>query len=251
MALSNWDTMAFDENGKPCSGIVTNADGSMVEIYRNYLYVHSPKMWRLSGGYRKSVIAEMMDGDIELSGFHIIAKRSDTQNAVFVFCKHSYTAENGYKYFGGIGCSGYVNKIEQVLTRIGRKDEISDDWCYGSEESGVSDYGRNFIHHIMNLETHEKIVYWDEGKKGEYDYSKDWIGVTEKLKKEFFAWMSGLGLEYSDVRFQRWLARCRKSKGLRFNQGDAYFAKRLKKPIPATRIGKQKSPVMMKMIGKK
>ena len=45
MALSNWASMAFDNDGRKCVGQSKNEIGTTVEIYKNYLIIRNEKMW--------------------------------------------------------------------------------------------------------------------------------------------------------------------------------------------------------------
>ena len=46
MALSNWATLAWDENGEPCDGRL-EAEGISIAIYKNWIYVRDEKAWKL------------------------------------------------------------------------------------------------------------------------------------------------------------------------------------------------------------
>lgn len=117
MALSNWDTCAFDTEGKPCNGTIQRKydDGksASVEIYKNWVYVRDEAMWAEHGSYVKPTIAEVNDGRCTISKFRIYAKRGP-QNAILVFVetgwKHSKDPKNEYSCMCGIGCYGFGNK---------------------------------------------------------------------------------------------------------------------------------------------
>lgn len=108
MALSNWDCLAFDAEGKPGSGEVRNTNAA-VEIYKNWVYVEFP-----SFGYEKegtSNVHSIQEGDIQIGGFRILAKRYESQQAVFVLVEQGYT---GVPVMAGIGCYGYSEQGEFV-----------------------------------------------------------------------------------------------------------------------------------------
>lgn len=105
MALSNWDTLAFGPDSKPGPGVATNDLGNTIEIYKNWLHILAPKMWREGQTFIEPVIANMNHGDITLAGFQVWASRG-RQNAVFVIVAPSnYPSDN--VLMGGIGCYGY------------------------------------------------------------------------------------------------------------------------------------------------
>jgi len=111
MALSNWDTCAFDTDGNPCTGSMKGwRNGTWVEIYKNWMYVHDKKMWTNDRPYIKDTICEFTEGEIRLSDFEIYGKRGP-QNAIFVYVEsHKFnhkTKEYMIRRMAGIGCSGY------------------------------------------------------------------------------------------------------------------------------------------------
>jgi hypothetical protein len=206
-------------------------------------------MWKEGGPFCEPYIAQMTEGHMDICRFDITAKRGP-QNGVFVFA-HTFeeTKKKGnfkHTYFGGIGCSGYIDKVEAVLTKLGREKDINDDdWCSGSECLG----GKNTIYLIENCKTGERIVYWDESKNGEYNYSNDWVGVKKETVKEFFCWLDSLAEDF-DSDMKKWIARCKKSKKLRYNQGNAFFTAHAGMKLEATEVGKSKTPTALKLIGK-
>jgi len=245
MALSNWDTIAFNNDGESCNSIFKNSKGSVLEIYKNWIYIHNEKMWVKDGSYRKPVIAQINDGDIQIAGFDITAIRG-SQYGIFVFAsalENVAKDEFKYRYFGGIGCSGYRDTVKEVLSSLGRSPDISDKWVSGSGCDGVRDE-----RYILNLETEEKIVYWDCEKQGPYDYDKDWVGVLPKTIEEYLSWLETMK-DDSGKDFEEWLEKIKKNPSkLRFNQGDAFFSENLKIPLPATKPGESDGPIIHEMI---
>ena len=73
MALSNWATLAFDEAGQPCRGVLTGFDGAMIEIYKNGLDVRDHKMWTSGRFFEKPMVAQITDGHVILSEIQIEA----------------------------------------------------------------------------------------------------------------------------------------------------------------------------------
>ena len=248
MALSNWDTMAFNSLGKSSMGWFENDKKDAVEIYKNWICIHSPSMWHKGGSYTKPVIAELQEGRLSMCHFDIIAKRGP-QRGIFVLVRWHHYIKRGkkdvyqQKFFGGIGCSGYIDMVEEVLKRLGREKDYDDNW---SDASSINDDGA--VHYLHNLKTGEEIVYWDTKKDGEYDYDKDWVGVKPETTEEFFKWLEELTEEDMDEELKKWIGKCRKSKKLRYNQGNAFFAANIKTGLEATAPGKAKAPVINKMI---
>jgi len=245
MALSNWDTLAFNHQGKSTFGRFEGKKKNAIEIYKNWAYIHSPSMWVDGGSYCKPVIAQISEGSLILCDFEITAKRGP-QNGIFIFARvfDSKPKKGKYTYFAGIGCSGYVDKIEEILAKLGRPQDYDENWCSGSS-SGPNE---PTIHYIENLETREHIVYWDENKKGKYDYGNDWVGVKKETLEEFFKWLDSLVESEYDTDMKKWIARCKKSKKFRYNQGNAFFTAHAGLGLEATEVGKARTPVIMKII---
>lgn len=240
LALSSYDLLAFDHLGRPCNGVFKNSKGNVAAIRKTYLYLSSEKMWAKSCGFMKPVIAHINEGDVEIAGFEIKAIRGP-QSSIFVLL--SEWTKKGRRHCGGLGCSGYRDIVSEVLKKLKRAKDINDDWCAGSS-SGTNESIKQCI---MNFRTREEIVYWDESKDGPYDYDLDWIGVLPSTLKKFFTWLDSFVDEKGDD-YKVWLDKCKAAKGLRFNQGDAYFAAALKKDIPVTEVGKKAPPVMHTII---
>lgn len=141
MALSNWDTCAFNEKGEPTNGAVTKQlkDGttSGVEIYKNWLYVKDTGMWKDGRSFSEPVIAEINEGRAIISGFRIYAKRGP-QRSVLAFVeagwKHSTDPELKYKCMAGIGCYGFDGEkwvgVQKATfdALVGWLDELVDDY---------------------------------------------------------------------------------------------------------------------------
>jgi hypothetical protein len=75
-----------------------------------------------------------------------------------------------------------------------------------------------------------------------------WAGVKPSTTRAFLKWLTAQ-VDYSDEG-KAWLKRIAKSKGLRFNQGDRYFARALGKSIPATKPGTAAKPLLLQLIKK-
>ena len=78
-------------------------------------------------------------------------------------------------------------------------------------------------------------------------YSHDFDGVRPATLTDFIQWLRGL---HALEDFQRWVDRIEAAKHLRVNQGDAYIALRLNRPIPATPLGEAEQPILLQMISR-
>lgn len=76
-------------------------------------------------------------------------------------------------------------------------------------------------------------------------YSHDFDGVRPATLTAFIEWLRGLS---ADEDYQRWVDRIEEAKHLRVNQGDAYIARHLGRPVPATPLGEAEKPLLLRMI---
>ncbi len=136
MALSNWDTLALDESGRPTNGVFTSPLGIVVEIYKNWLYVRDSKGWESGGGYVEPTIMEIQHGSLSYKDVQISAIRGPkngvycvVQSAVYPtpiagVCPTCQAKKGGWH---GVKCPSFVRVKHLVMVGIG---------CYGYSESG-------------------------------------------------------------------------------------------------------------------
>lgn len=105
MALSNWATLSWNENGEPCEGKI-EAEGITIEIYKNWLYVRDEKAWREGAAFIKPTIMEIAEGQIEYHRFKIIASRGKN-NELFVVTEYYSKDHTEKKQLIGIGAYGF------------------------------------------------------------------------------------------------------------------------------------------------
>ena len=148
MALSNWDTCAFDANGKPSGGVITvkrsNDQTAQVEIYKNWLYVRATDMWTKGYSYVEPTIAEIQYGDVQIAGFRIYATRGP-QNSVLTFVEAGWkhlakSGEGHYDCMCGIGCYAFkgdecvgvqqdtFDKLGAFLIKLKTESIVDDDY---------------------------------------------------------------------------------------------------------------------------
>jgi hypothetical protein len=223
MALSNWDTLAFGLDGQPCNGVFSH-EGNSVQIYKNWIYISSEKMWTEESGFSKNVIAAIERGTVQLAGFNIRVVEA---------------------HFCGVGVYGFQDNVPMVLKKLGREgDEDKGTWIEGSTHGG--DKGAQY--HIQNIETGEKIVFHDEDKDGKYEIMSNWVGVEPDTANQLFEWISQLAEFEQDEGMEEWIEKCRTAKALRFNQGDQYFADNMGFDVPTTEVGEAEKPIIGNML---
>ncbi len=225
MALSNWDCLAFDETGQPSNGSFPGFGEDRVEIYKNWLYIRDPDLWR-PNKYMKPTIAEISHGDICLSGVHIRAVRHDLQNSIFAFVSfRKYSGEGPQtKYFCGIGCYGYQNQIEKLARDLGvdltgiPDERILESTDY-SEKSGKK------IHRLLILHPDGmgKDQYALETTLDDDSYEPQFVGVTVETYRAFIEWLSKEVHKEGGPEVESWFQMVKGQTPKRFNLGDAFF----------------------------
>lgn len=121
MALSNWDTLAMlIHNHQPCDGTFTSPSGILVELYKNWLYIHDPKAWTEDSRYCHPVVMEIQEGILTYKDVEIRAFRGP-QKGVYVVCT-SYDPKNAKNFdrsLGMIGCGVYGFTQDEEAEWIG------------------------------------------------------------------------------------------------------------------------------------
>ena len=138
MALSNWDTLAVDLNGKAQAGFFVSPGGVRVEIYKNYVHIHDPKAWREEGGYVKHVVMVIKYGDLHYCDVEIRVIRGP-QDGVYVVCWHENYDGEQPEYTGMIGCgvSGY--EVDKWVGVTPDSVEFLQKWVSNKERIQVED----------------------------------------------------------------------------------------------------------------
>lgn len=243
MALSNWDTLAINAKGENCYGEFKSPLGITVEFYKNWLYVYDKKAWEKGGYFVEDCVMQVTEGSIRYKDVAILAKRGPKDGIYAVIWTMHYEPEY-FDFMLGIGCSGYKDKIKEILTKLNRLQEY-DQYDWG--DSFCSD-GK---HSLTNLQTREEIVYHDEKTEGPYNYDADWIGIEKEdidyLKKEILTpWLK------DNYKFDEKVNKDILDKAERFNQGDLYILAATRQDIgqAMTPIGQSQPPILMQAFKK-
>lgn len=246
MAMSNYDLLAFDNQGKPCNGVFKSGN-TTARIYKNWLYVDNSKMWQKGESqYVKPTIAQINGGgSLNLGKMEIVTKWDNHQNSIFVFCQYShYTKKRTIrKKMVGIGCCGFLDTTSIYIEKMGLDPDK--DWIGGSSHhDGIS----------------EEVVscFIDEGwggieehvvpKEFVIEYEDAWIGVNTETYQNFLKWLEGLVEDY--IMDKKYLKLIKKQTPLRTNQGDLYFADHLDLPHEGTPVEQSNAPMINDFIGK-
>lgn len=233
MALSNWDTLAINGKGESSIGECTFSSGTNIEIYKNWCYISNEKMWVEGGGFTSPVIAQFIQGEINIGGVQIKAARN-RQDAIFLFASKGY--RETLEIFAGIGCSGYADRMEEYL-ELKNINIHEGEGFWGECWSGDKTY--------LTFHSEGKELERIEVEKG-FDLNP-WVGVEKETLDNFKNWLSSLFSEY-DKEEQKWLSSIKWDELLRFNQGDMFFAENLGIELPASEVGTSEEPVMTQFL---
>lgn len=244
MALSDWATVAFDHKGQPGVGWIKNPRGTVLRIYKNWVYLSNKKMWTPGMDYINPTIAQINEGDLTIGGFEIHAARG-LQNSIFVVGSYRYGRGFNRRYFGGVAGNPWRDTVAEVLKEAGIVDDGEDIWCDVSELDPDGDEIRS----VVSARTQKSIVYHREREHGKYDMSKDYRGILPRTFQEFCIWAGHLDMMYYDKKYQEWYKNVTNAEPQCYNQGDAFFSGRLGHDIPATPIGeKQSLPLLIQVL---
>lgn len=277
MALSDYDSLAFNADAQPISGGVTGKDGTSVSIYKTWLYVRNPKMWQPGGRFSEPTIAQIMEGSVSIGSLQIEAIRATSiPNGVFALVTEAYGTP---PLMCGIGCYGWNSWTELFLKEQGITvgDKLS--VYHGSSSHYEPDRIKGVDWEVVLLgkpkiykdttvkgsktfrlkgdkerkNPHfETVTIVSGGKTVEYvfdsrdfpQYEDKYVGVTPDLMTEFVAWLETKASDYDKV-FRDYIEKVKSVDPLRYNQGDQFFADRLGVEIPATPAGEAEIPWMI------
>ena len=103
MALSNWDTLSFNEKGESINGLFVSGDVK-IEIYKNWLYVHDPKVWDENSMFINDTIMHVLSGNFIYKNINIHAKRGRQQSVLCFVYTRDYKTDT---FNAMIGCGVY------------------------------------------------------------------------------------------------------------------------------------------------
>jgi hypothetical protein len=126
MALSNWDHAAWDKFGDPREGTLTFPRDIILEIYKDWLYIHDPnvkgsyftvdnKHVSVYSDHREKTILEVNEGKVYYKGIDVTVFRNE-QHGTFIHAIYdgSYTEDGDCLecipiIFCGIGKYGFTD----------------------------------------------------------------------------------------------------------------------------------------------
>ena len=243
MALSNWDTLAFGEDGSSCSGAFGLRGDAVLSIYKNWIYIRQPSGWMKESGFGDNVVMQVDHAKMSYAGCDILVEREEMQQACFVF-----VTDDDYKgnprFFAGIGCFGTLEVLEYA--QIHNPDRLS-----------MLPEGWDDVEFFFSFEDNDGAgvtfpSLTGEGVDSLYLYGPDEeidrdTGVSEGLYERFISWLEGVTSSHVDAR--AWFEKVKEARPLRYNQGDAFFAAHFDTTIPATNIGENGPSILKEALG--
>lgn len=246
MSLSDYDTLAFDENAQPTNGVIEGfVAGTACEIYKNWLYVRDESAWGGGRSYMRPTIAEVRSGDLCLAGFDIEAVRGP-QEAIFVKVTATRYKEQkeGEPYqppdvrrMAGIGCCGYYTPFDLVAQEEGLDPAewipLSTGGSFGEEPALVFTFGKV---------GEDELREFERAPGGAYETC--WVGLLPSTFAAFITWLKTTG---SSDEHNAWVAAIEKAEPLRVNQGDALFERAGVEKAPVTPPGEAPKPLFQQI----
>lgn len=253
MSLSDYDTMAFDENARPTNGTIEGfVPGTSCEIYKNWLYVHDEAAWADGRDYVKPTVAEVTSGVVSLAGFEIEAARGP-QSAIFVkvTTKRYKEQKEGEPYqpldvrrMAGLGCCGYRDALDLV-----REEEKLDpaEWLDFSTGGSFPSEGEPSLVFAFARVGGDETRDFERPANGAYE--TQWVGVLPSTLAAFIAWLkSDDDYAWEESEYRRWVDAIEQAEPLRANQGDMFFARHADVPLSVTPVGEQQAPVLEQIV---
>ncbi len=252
MALSDYDILAFDTSGKPCTGLFKGNQDMTFEVRKTFL-----NAWAGEYDPQKGGDLFVTEGDVSYRGNSIKVKRAESCNAILVFITaDTYFPQDEVtkKYpkpvqtqFAAIGAYGWDhNRGRAEWFKQANLDPAK--WEIFSTGSYHHDGRRDLVCDFQNKRSKKlREVLVPESAEFKRKVEPRYTGVTAALRRELFAFIQSHISEYDKER-QAWLDSIKKAKGLRYNAGDAYFAANGVGELGGTEIGKPTVPLVMQML---
>jgi len=253
MALSNWDTFAVTHTGEPIRGAFKSPNGIVVEVYKNQLYIHDDQSWTDTRSFTKPVVLEVNSGTLQYKDVHVFAVRGPKNGVYFAVWSTQYH-ENTKEVVDGIEKEVYVPPTYTGMVGIGcygYGGPAGDDWV-GVEQSDIDFLKEQVLGKKVTITHcwHTSYSYRDDeplpkvgdarlknGKVISVTVKDGWVNLEEEVIFEEHSTDVPEVLQNLDV-----------SKGLRYNQGDAYLADHAGQDVPASEPGEAEEPVIKDII---
>lgn len=228
MALSNWDSIAWGNDGTCQVAACDFGNDMTAELYKNWVYLHLPG--------RKYPI-HIQKGFLK-GGFALAVERGPGES-VFVLLKHG-----DRQLFGGVADYGYSDPVPKMLDHFGVKLTDGQEASYSSGRDEDGEYRCLTIYEFSEMHVLDRF-YVRENLEA---FEPEFVGVTQERINAFFEWASSFEYKLYFPDLDEWLERCQASDPLRYNQGDAYFAGHLDQDIPSSAPGEAQPTVLSNVV---
>lgn len=189
MALSNWAQMCFGTDGKPATEF--HVGNSSIQPYKNWLYIRDTDIWKNKKGFCEPIIAQISSGNANICGFNIESIK-DKKGTLFFYVE-SWQKDGADYYpvhFCGVLCNGYMSSLEWV--KLHAPEDYEKIKQYDNDKYEINEFsecggGEPNQHGVIIDDGHcYEHIYFD---CPEPDLDELWVGVTEKMKTDFFVWL--------------------------------------------------------------
>lgn len=251
MALSNWDTLAFDLYG-PSTGRVTNHQNLTIEIYKNWLYLRAG---REDPQAEDPQIICLTEGQLTWGAWTVTARRGPQDGVFVVATSYRFLRADEIKgdpdqvdryadpaLLVGCGVYGFENELETHADRIRAQgyDPEDPDVAFVTGSQG----GRAFVDVVedgvgIRLLDGLKEPGWVGVTQRSVDFLKAMVAEQTKASKHWDPTKVWPGNALVSI---DWNA------ALRANQGDMFFAEAFDTDLPATPPGKAADPLLIQAL---
>jgi hypothetical protein len=254
MALSNWDTLAVDENGESTNGVFVSPLGVSVEFYKNWLYVRDSKAWQEGGRFVSPTVMQVESASLSYKDVSITAIRGP-QNGVYAVvqstiyppqltedCAKCKSKAKGYAHERE--CPNFVDTKHLVMIGCGVYGYSGEEWV------GVTDDSKKFLNDWIRKSDDDEIpmpraLFNKTATEGDIK-----AALAAKGQKVSRVTEENVFVVYESFSFEEHIRKIDLSTALRFNQGDAYFASKVGTDIPATPPGTAEEPWLTQALKK-
>ena len=214
MALSDYDILAFDENGQSTRGVFESPAGVIVEFYKDFLYVGDERAWREGSSYLHPTVMKIEQGELNYMDVRVRAIRGPQDGVYAVVSSgttYTYEGSKPFRCMIGVGCNGYRHYFADGTRTEPEIIHWSSDDPVQRDEQG------------RKIETR-----WEGVSDDALACLRDMIADDDELPE---------ALRHTDM-----------STLVRFNQGDAYIADHVGAPVPATTPGESEQPILIQAL---
>lgn len=253
MALSNWDTLAFDIEGPSHFGSVVNHEQVVVSLYKNWLNVtrlvrsHAGPPWRRHDKLTEHYVATVNHGELHVGSWKIYACRGP-QEGIYLIATSARWDQNepvDKAFLVGCGVSGFTDPTEPYVTdaiNLGVDPDTlatSTAWDENNEEhrSVIGFRHRSAGSEPVTIATNVPEPKWVGVLPESVKYLKGF--VQERIRD--YGTESWAGAALSEISWDL-AERC--------NQGDLFFEAALGTAADITPPGEAEDPLLIQALGR-